>query len=232
MLPAAVTDAIARGVLWYRQAGQPRSALVSVTTAAGLDSLTLSGAPHEWLAAFAEWLDDAARPWYGLTVWTWAAAVDASGALTLTLQADDAFTLASGDAMAAVLGLPDVTLQTETAGLVPGLWVPRSGVSLRQWVQALEEGQISGTGATRPGVPVTAGLRPDVRAAATPGELARLGQWSRAGGTPRIVWLYTLPDLTWRQCGVTMHTADRVDSLLWSVRVPVYGYGVALGGGV
>jgi len=142
------------------------------------------------IAALVAWANAIARPWFGTRVFAWSWARDpATGGALLTLSASGVFDL---NTSTGGLNLPTMAAQTSTTGTDPaqGTWAPTVGPAVSRHVRQIAEGDLSGTGSTRVGVPGLGGLSPAVAAVGTALDSARLAGVLALAASPRrgIVW--------------------------------------------
>ncbi len=181
---------------------------------------------------FAVWLNDAARPWAGVTwEWDWSRQESTSGATFTFSNGASQNTSMTFDATAAARfgiasqsGHPIVGANAASGTFAP----PRHGyVAIRRHKRQLDEnGNASGAGCIRPGVPGLAHYLPQVSAAGTAQDAARMADIQTRGSHPRRAWIrdQTIHIFSqtganndgWHQYALGKVERARVNAALWS----------------
>lgn len=165
----------------------------SIELQVGADAATYDTAADNVVTimdALVSWANALARPWFGTRVFAWSWARDpATGGALLTLSANGVFDI---NTSTGGLNIPTMAAQTSSTGTTPaqGTWAPTAGVAIARYVRQVSDGDASGNGSTRRGVPGLGGYSPAVAALGTALDSARLAGCLASALSPRraIVW--------------------------------------------
>ena len=174
------------------------------------------------VAAFQAWIA-ASFPGESFT-WTWASdATTAGGSITITMA--NAATIVANAAAQTLTGLaastgPGLTFTSVWAGT----WAPTPQINLTRYVRQVRGmGPASGVGALRSGVPGASPYVPQLEAACTAVEAARLQDILIDAARPRQAHVWQTLKSAWRLLSIGQTSHARIGPLLNTVEIEVLG---------
>lgn len=223
-------------------------ASVAVTVGAATATWTCAATSTSAFDAMTDlttWANAAARPWFGVALfdWAWARQSSTGGAVLRIRNGGGVFGYAANATAISLLGIAAGAGALEYVGTVAaaGTWSSGPGVaiSLRMGVNWLKgQGEASGVGALRPGVPGLAPWLATCRPVVNAQECARLTSVLARAANPRRAWLrlsnvarsteYIVPPdaAGWKLVAVGAISRNRQGASLWTIDLTISGEAV------
>lgn len=164
-------------------------------------------------SAFLLWLNDPARSWTGVVLWTSSNARSVTAGIRFTYTCGNIFTLTGGAATCLGLAAGAYAGAATSATDAAGTWWPSVRIAVSSYARGLDAGDASGTGSTRPGSVGAALYRPTVEAIGNGSDAARLSAVLAKSSSPRIAQIYEVKSSAWRtvSLGAVQRTRNGVD---------------------
>lgn len=180
---------------------------------------------YDVAVAFCAWASASARPWADALVFTPDYFADESGfGVGVAISAGTFEIAPDATASARMIWIADVNTRIASEGACTGTWLASGPFGVRGFKRLLlGDGECSGVGAVRAGVPGLAARTPTVEAIATRTEAAALVDLLPSASNPRKGWIYQTQDQTWRLLSVAKVTIARADPLLTRVTLEAVG---------
>ena len=222
------------------------AAQVTVTVGVGVGVWTCGAASNSAVDALNDlctWANDAARPWFGLALfsWSWARQSSTGGAILKVKNSGGVWSYAPNAAAIILLGIAAAgpVLEVVGADAAAATWAPwpdgQLPVALAGLYHDKATGQASGVGTVRPVVPVYSPWAGRVRAVVQASDLRRLPDVLQAASHPRRAWLrlssvqlvseYVVPPIGagWLLLALGAVSRSRQGVGLWAVELELGG---------
>ncbi len=167
---------------------------------------------------------EAFKAWFlanfgGATVtWTWVRdTFDLYGGARLRLIFTGPTTLTPNAQATALLGFVALFSTSHLAGAnAVGTWAPKSRIAVGKHYKFLDgQGDASATGAIRPGSGATAAYKPEVEAAGTDSDAARITYILGRASNPRRGWIWQVSTSTWLHLAIGQASRSTLDATLY-----------------